>query len=304
MTYSNINHGVLRLVVAGEVQRETSFPLPTDVEVLLGRDPSCDVPLDAYTSVSRRHAEIRPLNRYGGEWVIYDLNSSNGTYINGKRLQGGQVLRVGDRISLTEDGPEFLFEYQQLTPPIPATENQSQPVLTRHTIKESTYCLELFPTRLDIERKVFGVGEIIISCISIALSGFFIVAWIGSFLSPGYSNIIIVLILLFFTLLTCFTYSQEVRYSFDLETDNLVITSQTFVEKLLNRSRCEYYPLKEFTAVRLDKSRYEGDEGTKYDEYSIYLERETGKALKLAIKWRNNIEKAKEMVNVIEQYLQ
>jgi pSer/pThr/pTyr-binding forkhead associated (FHA) protein len=48
-------------------------------------------------NVSRSHAEIRPR---GGSWVVSDLNSTNGTRLNGRRLQGPEVLKPGDEIEL------------------------------------------------------------------------------------------------------------------------------------------------------------------------------------------------------------
>lgn len=60
-----------------------------------------DVDLDAYDNeakVSRRHARIRLQN---GEYVIEDLGSTNGTYVNrGRRLLPGmaQVLKDGDEL--------------------------------------------------------------------------------------------------------------------------------------------------------------------------------------------------------------
>ncbi len=85
---------------------------------VLGRDPRCQIVLDslAYGVVSRRHAEIRPAQgdqRQPGaaSWWVCDLNSSNGTYVNGERLQGCRLLYPGDRILLGHNGPEFIFEY-------------------------------------------------------------------------------------------------------------------------------------------------------------------------------------------------
>jgi FHA domain/CARDB len=47
--------------------------------------------------VSRHHAEIV---MQGGRWVISDLGSANGTYVNGQRIHGPQVLGHGDLIRI------------------------------------------------------------------------------------------------------------------------------------------------------------------------------------------------------------
>jgi len=48
-------------------------------------------------SASRRHAEIRPSN---GHWLLADLNSSNGTYLNGQRIVQPARLKHGDQIKV------------------------------------------------------------------------------------------------------------------------------------------------------------------------------------------------------------
>lgn len=63
--------------------------------VTLGRLPECTVTLSD-PNVSRRHAEIRP----GSELTIVDLGSTNGTKVNGLRIDGERVLVDGDIISL------------------------------------------------------------------------------------------------------------------------------------------------------------------------------------------------------------
>lgn len=65
--------------------------------VLIGRATEAAVRLSD-TSVSRRHAEIRP---QGDGWVVVDLGSTNGTRVNGavvteRRLQDGDAITVGD----------------------------------------------------------------------------------------------------------------------------------------------------------------------------------------------------------------
>ncbi len=66
-----------------------------DDVVLIGRG-SDQVPLTDQT-VSRRHAELRCDN---GAWVLTDLNSANGTYVNGSRVAKPIKLKHGDQIRL------------------------------------------------------------------------------------------------------------------------------------------------------------------------------------------------------------
>jgi ABC-type multidrug transport system ATPase subunit/pSer/pThr/pTyr-binding forkhead associated (FHA) protein len=61
----------------------------------VGRDPSNDVPLQ-HPTVSNFHAEIR---RQNGELTLVDKASTNGTFVNGQRVQR-HVLKAGDRISV------------------------------------------------------------------------------------------------------------------------------------------------------------------------------------------------------------
>ena len=44
---------------------------------------------------SRRHAELRLKD---GSWILSDLNSSNGTYVNGQRIVAPTELKHGDQI--------------------------------------------------------------------------------------------------------------------------------------------------------------------------------------------------------------
>ena len=74
----------------------------------IGREPGSTILFsgDAAKVVSTRHAEIR---FESGAWVVADLNSRNGTYVNGRRVGSGpmQALKVGDTIRLGESGPEL-----------------------------------------------------------------------------------------------------------------------------------------------------------------------------------------------------
>ena len=66
----------------------------SETQLRAGRLSSLEIVLDD-TSVSRRHAEVRL--GADGSWVVRDLESTNGTYVNGTRINGSeQVLRPRD----------------------------------------------------------------------------------------------------------------------------------------------------------------------------------------------------------------
>ena len=82
-------------VVSGSLAG-TVFALDRPV-TRIGRDPENDLFLDDVT-VSRRHAEIRRLD--DGSFVLEDLGSLNGTYLDGLRITGATVLRHLGRLRI------------------------------------------------------------------------------------------------------------------------------------------------------------------------------------------------------------
>jgi len=70
-----------------------TFNLPNHEPQLLGRSSEA-LPIDD-TAISRRHAELTPDD---GVWYIRDLESQNGTYVNGTRIYQRLRLRPGDQI--------------------------------------------------------------------------------------------------------------------------------------------------------------------------------------------------------------
>ncbi|HEY5220009.1 MAG TPA: adenylate/guanylate cyclase domain-containing protein [Gemmatimonadaceae bacterium] len=71
-----------------------SFELRTGPAQVVGRAPTCDIPIIDPT-ISRRHAEV--VCDDGGV-TVKDLGSSNGTFINGARIEQG-ALRLGDSVT-------------------------------------------------------------------------------------------------------------------------------------------------------------------------------------------------------------
>jgi len=73
--------------VAG-ARRGQRQELPADSRVRFGRHPECEVSFDPQRDIdaSSRHAELRPRVTDGAGWVLVDLGSSNGTYVDGRRI--------------------------------------------------------------------------------------------------------------------------------------------------------------------------------------------------------------------------
>ncbi len=68
----------------------------TRAETVIGRDPGVDLTIPS-PAVSRRHAR---LVREGNGYVLEDLGSSNGTYLNDQKITGRRALKAGDQIRL------------------------------------------------------------------------------------------------------------------------------------------------------------------------------------------------------------
>jgi DNA-binding winged helix-turn-helix (wHTH) protein len=80
-----------------------------DGQNIVGRDPDADVHIE-HGSVSRRHARV---SVRGGMAVLEDLQSRNGTFVGGRRIESPVELHDGDIIGL---GPVTLT-FQKLTSP-------------------------------------------------------------------------------------------------------------------------------------------------------------------------------------------
>jgi pSer/pThr/pTyr-binding forkhead associated (FHA) protein len=74
-----------------------SFNLEGD-QLTIGRDSTNDLVIND-AEISRRHAR---LTFQGGKYVLEDLGSTNGTFVNGQRLAGPRVLKAGEVVSFGE----------------------------------------------------------------------------------------------------------------------------------------------------------------------------------------------------------
>src|SRR5204862_8049449 len=81
-----------RMILKGPVGDVTEFPLGDNN--VLGRSTTATVRL-ADRAVSRKHSQV---DKEAEDYVLRDLGSSNGTFLNGKRIFGPTKLKDGDEV--------------------------------------------------------------------------------------------------------------------------------------------------------------------------------------------------------------
>jgi pSer/pThr/pTyr-binding forkhead associated (FHA) protein len=116
----------MRLVEGDEIGREYRVEIP---EIILGRGQDATIRLED-NKVSRDHAQLTVCN---GDIYIIDLDSSNGTHVDGKLIEArtqlviGSQVRLGDSLIVVSDvqsspprpqqnvPPEFMITFKELT---------------------------------------------------------------------------------------------------------------------------------------------------------------------------------------------
>lgn len=97
------------------------FPLPPGEPQLLGRSSEA-LPLTD-RAVSRRHAELTP---DGEHWWLRDLESANGIWVNGRRVEGRVRLREGDEISCGQTVLRFKVSERLISGPAARLEQPAE----------------------------------------------------------------------------------------------------------------------------------------------------------------------------------
>ncbi len=126
----NQNQSVTRLKLVRFLQDnivvDQEYLLQEDNEYVMGRNPQLNLFLDGsvYRGVSWQHAAIKTTVS-GGEkkWVVEDLNSRNGVFVNGERINGSVILQDRDIITLAYPSYKegiacWYFQQEAVTPTI------------------------------------------------------------------------------------------------------------------------------------------------------------------------------------------
>jgi S1-C subfamily serine protease len=95
----------------------------TGNEFTIGREAGVNLVLEGDSKVSRRHAAIKPLP--DGRATLYDLGSSNGTFVNGQQIQstvlsGNEQVQIGDTVFQLANGATAAAPVQAPPPAQPA----------------------------------------------------------------------------------------------------------------------------------------------------------------------------------------
>jgi pSer/pThr/pTyr-binding forkhead associated (FHA) protein len=93
-TLLNKKAPLLTLVVEEPAHFSREFTSP---ELVLGRDPNCEFSLPFDETISSHHTR---LSYHHGQWWVEDLDSTNGTFLNGEKVAIPTVIISGDEIGL------------------------------------------------------------------------------------------------------------------------------------------------------------------------------------------------------------
>ena len=97
---------------------------PDGAEITIGREIGNSIAPVAAEGLSRRHAKIVFRD---GKWTIEDLGSTNGTFVNGKKIDSPAEIKPGDKISCGKFGiavETLPAPVADIVPELPAAEPQ------------------------------------------------------------------------------------------------------------------------------------------------------------------------------------
>jgi pSer/pThr/pTyr-binding forkhead associated (FHA) protein len=105
---------MVKLVVISEEMKDLTFEL-TEEKITIGRVPGNQIRLD-HSAVSSHHAE---LTKKGDDYLLRDLNSTNGTRVNGQRVVETRLFN-GDTIAIAHVQLQYISTSRTAPQPLPS----------------------------------------------------------------------------------------------------------------------------------------------------------------------------------------
>lgn len=132
----------------------------------VGRHPESDLRFDATRDldVSTRHAEFR-----GGSsgWSVFDLGSTNGTWVNGERITAQRPIREGDIITFGQNGPRVeVLATDGVADAAPRTELRESRNVARPLTEERIAAAVERQTGA-LRRLVIGLGVVVVAGVGV-----------------------------------------------------------------------------------------------------------------------------------------
>ena len=151
-------------------------------QIIIGRDSANGVTIND-SEISRKHAR---LTFQGGKYVLEDLGSTNGTFVNGQRLAGPAVLRSGDVVSL---GEQIVLMFDVLSADAGATvvaarKSVPAPVMSAPVMPaqaqvavpppSNNYSTPITPAKRNTMTPILiGVGVLVVVCLCVLVLAYF-----------------------------------------------------------------------------------------------------------------------------------
>ncbi len=140
--------------------------------IALGRHADSDLRFDPKEDldVSARHAEIVGQS---GTYRLRDSGSTNGTFVNGRRISGEESLRDGDVIWLGAEGPQVEVHLPAATAP---ASNEVDGTIVRPSKPRVSTGERV---KVAVQRETAGMRRILIGAVSVAVAGVGAAYWVG-----------------------------------------------------------------------------------------------------------------------------
>lgn len=133
---------LIKHLTGSKANQVEEFSLKHHNEITFGRDVSATVKYDPDRDdlVGREHAKISRDPSDPNGFLLTDLNSTNGTFLNKQRVTGTVKLKIGDNVQFGPGGPEFTFDAE------PRPENYAKATRMVETGKSTTPATRMVDT--------------------------------------------------------------------------------------------------------------------------------------------------------------
>jgi S1-C subfamily serine protease len=147
----------------------------TGGEFTIGREAGVNLVLGGDSKVSRRHASIKPLP--DGRATLYDLGSSNGTYVNGQPIQsavlsGNEQVQIGDTVFVAMTGTNGATAAAPAPPPAQPVFQAPQPQPVARPSRTQSAIQRVMLQRAVNRATIIGIVAIVLVIAVGALAAF------------------------------------------------------------------------------------------------------------------------------------